>query len=97
MAEQSGTGRYPKPPASEAWESSDFNANDPDQGNFGSPFAEAAGKDSRPKVDSEEGQGIYVPHPVEGSNFSGGPSGIDGGFEQGEMPGTEINYFGFKG
>jgi hypothetical protein len=96
MGEQSGTGRYPKPPASEAWGGSEFNSNDPDQGNFGSPFAEAAGKESSAKAGSSNGNAKSVPSPVAGSNFTGGPSG-EGEFEQGEIPSTEINYFGFKG
>lgn len=95
MAEQQGTGRYPKPPASPAWEGSEFDSNDPNQGNFGSDFAEAPGKQNYPKVDGGGGAGIDVPRPVAGSNFSGGPSGL-GEFEQGELPDTGINYFSFK-
>lgn len=95
MAEQSGTGRYPKPPASPAWEGSEFNANDPDQGNFGSTFAEAPGKQSYAKVDGEEGAGIHVPKGGSGRTFSSEES--TGDFEPAEMPPTGINYFSFKG
>lgn len=96
MAEQSGTGRYPKV-ASEAWASSQVEgANDPDQGNFGSPFAEAAGKSSLPKVDGDEGQGIHVPKGGSGRTFSS-EEDTNALFEQGELPPTGINYFSFKG
>ena len=95
MSEQPGTGRYPKPPASPAWEGSDFNSNDPDQGNFGSDFAETMGKSSLPKVDGEEGQGIHVPKGGSGRTFSS-EEDTNAQFEQGELPPTGINYFGFK-
>lgn len=95
MAEQPGTGRYPTPPSSGAWEGTEFSANDPDQGNFGANWQEGAGKSSVSKAGREEGQGIHVPKGGTGKTFSGESS--TGDFEQAEMPPTGINYFDFKG
>jgi hypothetical protein len=63
MSEQSGTGRYPKPPASPAWEGSDFDAADPKSGDMGGGW-ESGGEGGDPTSGE-----IAKPNP--GSTFSG--------------------------
>lgn len=71
MSEQPGN-RIPKAPSSPAWEGQDpSSGGDSTSGEMGGGWDEAPGKVSSPKVDGEEGQGIHVPHPTPGNNFSG--------------------------
>lgn len=88
MAEQPGN-RIPKAPSAPAWESNSAEgAADPDQGNFGTNFSESGGEGGAPEWQS---------HPNPGDTFSGsGDNTSHDRFEQGELPGTEINYFSFR-